>query len=102
MTLRLAINGFGRIGRMLLRAYLSDITRFDRLDIIAINDIADAHTLLHLLKFDSTHGRLGVDAHLQDNHLILQKNGQTLCRILLLNQKAPLTSHGASLTLTWC
>ena len=68
MKLRLGINGFGRIGRMLLRAYLSGLTQFDHLDIIAINDIADAHTLLHLLKFDSTHGRLGVDAWLQDNH----------------------------------
>lgn len=90
MKLRLGINGFGRIGRMLLRAYLSGLTQFDHhLDIIAINDIADAHTLLHLLKFDSTHGRLGVDAWLQDNHLILQKNGQTLCQIVLLNQKNP-------------
>ena len=89
MKLRLGINGFGRIGRMLLRAYLSGLTQFDHLDIIAINDIADAHTLLHLLKFDSTHGRLCVDAWLQDNHLILQKNGQTLCQIVLLNQKNP-------------
>lgn len=57
--LRVAINGFGRIGRNVLRAL---IERFDvlgqSLHIVAINDLADAATLLHLLKFDSTHGRL--------------------------------------------
>lgn len=67
--LRVAINGFGRIGRNVLRAL---IERFDvlgeSLHIVAINDVADAPTLLHLLKFDSTHGRLtqiGVEASLR-------------------------------------
>lgn len=67
--LRVAINGFGRIGRNVLRAL---IERFDvlgeSLHIVAINDLADAPTLLHLLKFDSTHGRLtnlGVEASLK-------------------------------------
>ena len=67
--LRVAINGFGRIGRNVLRAL---IERFEVLGtlvhIVAINDVADADTLLHLLKFDSTHGRLsrlGVEASLQ-------------------------------------
>lgn len=89
MKLRLAINGFGRIGRMLVRAYVANLHKFDRLDIIAINDIADAHTLLHLLKFDSTHGRLNADAFVQDDKLIIQKQGKTLCQILLLSQKNP-------------
>ncbi|MDO4449893.1 MAG: type I glyceraldehyde-3-phosphate dehydrogenase [Moraxella sp.] len=89
MKLRLAINGFGRIGRMLVRAYVANLDKFDRLDIIAINDIADASTLLHLLKFDSTHGRLNADAFIQDDTLIIQKQGKTLCQILLLNQKNP-------------
>lgn len=69
-ALRVAINGFGRIGRNVLRAM---IERFDvlgeALHIVAINDLADADTLLHLLKFDSTHGRLsklGVSAQLRN------------------------------------
>ncbi len=68
--LRIAINGFGRIGRNVVRAL---IERFEVLGksvyIVAINDVADAQTLLHLLKFDSTHGRLsnsGVDASLTE------------------------------------
>ena len=88
--LRLAINGFGRIGRMLVRAFLTNPKRFDNLDIVAINDIADDKTLLHLLKFDSTHGRLNCTAKLQDGHLILQHNEQILANILIFNQKNPL------------
>lgn len=87
--LRLAINGFGRIGRMLVRAFLANHENFSCLDIIAINDVADAHTLLHLLKFDSTHGRLNGQAFIQDERLILQKNGQILASILMFNQKNP-------------
>lgn len=87
--LRLAINGFGRIGRMLVRAFLANYENFSCLDIIAINDVADAHTLLHLLKFDSTHGRLNGQAFIQDERLILQKNGQILASILMFNQKNP-------------
>lgn len=52
--MRVAINGFGRIGRHCFRnALLRDI---DGLEIVAINDLADAHTLCHLLKYDSVHG----------------------------------------------
>lgn len=66
--LRLAINGFGRIGRNLLRAYITRVKTRQAIEIVAINDIADPNALLHLLKFDSTHGRLsalGVQVHLE-------------------------------------
>lgn len=89
MKLRLAINGFGRIGRMLVRAYLANPNKFHRLDIVAINDVADKNTLLHLLKFDSTHGRLSKEAILQDDYLIIKHQEQTLCQILLLNEPNP-------------
>ncbi|MGB2140159.1 MAG: type I glyceraldehyde-3-phosphate dehydrogenase [Psychrobacter sp.] len=69
--LRVAINGFGRIGRNVLRAL---IERFEVLGnaihLVAINDLAPADTLLHLLRFDSTHGRLsalGVSAEIITN-----------------------------------
>ena len=55
MTLKLAINGFGRIGRMVMRA-LVESGRSD-IEIIAVNDLGDAAKLAHLLKYDSVHGR---------------------------------------------
>ena len=54
--LRLAINGYGRIGRCVLRA-LYEIPLRDTLEIVAINELADARTVEHLSKYDSTHGR---------------------------------------------
>ena len=55
MTIRVGINGFGRIGRTFTRLALE---RTD-LEVVAVNDITDAGTLAHLLAFDSTYGRLG-------------------------------------------
>ncbi len=54
MAIRVAINGFGRIGRLLFRAA---IERDANIDFAAVNDITDAKTLAHLLKYDSVHGR---------------------------------------------
>jgi glyceraldehyde 3-phosphate dehydrogenase len=60
MTVRVGINGFGRIGRNFLRAALQDAARGDRraLEVVAINDIVPAATNAHLLKYDSVHGIL--------------------------------------------
>jgi glyceraldehyde 3-phosphate dehydrogenase len=55
--LRLAINGFGRIGRCFLRASLRNPEFMNSVSIIAINDLVDATTLAHLLKYDSAYGR---------------------------------------------
>jgi glyceraldehyde 3-phosphate dehydrogenase len=55
MTIRVGINGFGRIGRNVLRAGLSR----KELEFVAINDLTDPQTLAHLLKYDSVHGRFG-------------------------------------------
>jgi len=54
MAIKVAINGFGRIGRLLFRAA---VERNANIDFLALNDIADAKTLAHLLKYDSVHGR---------------------------------------------
>ncbi|MEI6817114.1 MAG: type I glyceraldehyde-3-phosphate dehydrogenase [Bacteroidota bacterium] len=51
--IKVAINGFGRIGRMFLRAALLD----KNMEVVAINDISDTHTLAYLFKYDSVHGR---------------------------------------------
>jgi len=54
MTVKLAVNGFGRIGRMAFRAAYDR----DDIEIVALNDLTDPHTLAHLLKYDSVHGTL--------------------------------------------
>lgn len=55
MTKRVAINGFGRIGRLVFRACENDPT----IEVVAVNDLTDATTLAHLLKYDSVHGKFG-------------------------------------------
>ena len=58
MTLKIGINGFGRIGRGVLRALLEN--GVTDIEVVAINDLAPPETMAHLLKYDSVHGRLGV------------------------------------------
>ncbi|ACL03056.1 Glyceraldehyde-3-phosphate dehydrogenase, type I [Desulfatibacillum aliphaticivorans] len=62
MTTKIAINGFGRIGRLLFRAALAHPS----LEVAAINDLMDTKTLAHLLKYDSTHGKLDCDVKAGD------------------------------------
>lgn len=66
--IRIAINGFGRIGRCIVRA-ISEHPGGDRFELVAINDLADFHVLAHLLAFDSTHGRWPHSVHYDGNHL---------------------------------
>jgi glyceraldehyde 3-phosphate dehydrogenase len=56
MTIKVAINGFGRIGRMVLRAHYEGGKKHD-LQFVALNDLGDAHTNAHLLQYDTAHGR---------------------------------------------
>ncbi len=67
MSLRVAINGFGRIGRMVFRAGFNN----DDIEFVAINDLTDPPTLAHLLKYDSVHGRLDADISTTDRSLII-------------------------------
>ncbi len=69
MTTRVSINGFGRIGRLVLRA-LIESGRTD-IEVVAINDLADANTNAHLLKYDSVHGRFKGDVQVEGNDLII-------------------------------
>lgn len=90
--LKIAINGFGRIGRTLVRAYVLNPNKFAMLNIVAINDIAQRQTLLHLLKFDSTHGRLsnyGVVASLDGDVLTITKDHRQLASIRLFCEPNP-------------
>ncbi|SEG17722.1 type I glyceraldehyde-3-phosphate dehydrogenase [Sphingobacterium lactis] len=80
--MRIAINGFGRIGRHTLRNLLNRTN--ESLEVVAINDLADAQTLAHLFKYDSVHGPLHRPVEHDANHLII--DGKS---ILILNKKDP-------------
>ncbi|HEU4684151.1 MAG TPA: type I glyceraldehyde-3-phosphate dehydrogenase [Nitrospira sp.] len=67
MAIRIGINGFGRIGRNVLRASLGD----GQLQFVAINDLTDAKTLAYLLKYDSVHGTLKGTVEAQDDHIVV-------------------------------
>jgi glyceraldehyde 3-phosphate dehydrogenase len=72
MALRVAINGFGRIGRSVLRAAIKD----KGIEIVAINDLTDAKTLAHLLKYDSVHGPFPGKVEVGDGAIIV--NGKAI------------------------
>ena len=69
MTLRIAINGFGRIGRGVLRALIEQNAQ--DIEVVAINDLAPAETIAHLLKYDSVHGRLNVRVLVEGDRMIV-------------------------------
>ena len=64
--IKVAINGFGRIGRISFRAMLQK----PHIEVVAINDLTDVATLAHLLKYDSVHGRLPVDVSVEGNYIL--------------------------------
>lgn len=68
MTIRVAINGFGRIGRNILRAIFENQLQ-QHIQVVAINELADAEGMAHLLKYDSSHGRFGFDVALDGDQL---------------------------------
>ena len=69
MTVKVAINGFGRIGRLILRAIYE--SGRDDIAIVAINDLADVKTNAHLLKYDSVHGRFPMDVQADGDALVV-------------------------------
>lgn len=68
MALKLAINGFGRIGRIVFRQLMN---HKDELEFVGINDLTDAATLAHLLKYDSVHKRFPGEIHVDGNNIII-------------------------------
>ena len=67
--IKIAINGFGRIGRLVLRKILESNSSV--LDVVAINDLSDSKTLAHLLKYDSNYGTLKMRLLLMKKILLL-------------------------------
>lgn len=72
MTMKVGINGFGRIGRLVLRGALDD----PNFDVVAINDLTDAKTLAHLLKYDTNHGTLKADVSVDGDNIVV--NGKKI------------------------
>jgi len=70
MTITVAINGYGRIGRNILRA-VYESKRDQDINIVAINDLADTKSNAHLTKYDTTHGIFGADVTTSDNDLVI-------------------------------
>ncbi len=68
MTIRVGINGFGRIGRNFFRACVDN----PDIEIVGINDLTDAHTLAHLLKYDSVHGRFSKNVEAKGNSIVVE------------------------------
>ncbi len=91
MTIRIAINGFGRIGRNVLRALYENNYR-SQLQVVAINDLGDAETNAHLLKYDSVHGRFEADVSHDSESLTV--NGDRIAITALRNpEELPWKDH---------
>lgn len=73
MTIKVGINGFGRIGRMAFRAAAKD---FKNIEVVAINDLLDPEYLAYMLKYDSVHGRFDGTVEVQGGNLVV--NGKTV------------------------
>jgi glyceraldehyde 3-phosphate dehydrogenase len=73
MSIKVGINGFGRIGRMAFRAIAKD---FPDIEVVGINDLLDADYLAYMLKYDSVHGNFNGDISVDGNNLIV--NGKSI------------------------
>ena len=83
MTIKVAINGYGRIGRNILRA-LYEGKHKGEIQVVAINDLGDANTNVHLTRFDTVHGRFNGDVHVDGDSMVV--NGD---RIRVVAQRDP-------------
>ncbi len=78
MAIRIAINGYGRIGKCILRA-IFEAGREKEFELVALNDTGSLESCLHLTRYDSTHGRFNMDVNYQDDHIII--NGYRIRRL---------------------
>jgi len=82
MKINIAINGYGRIGRCVTRALYESEKFYDKINLVAINETADAKTIYHLTKYDSTHGRFNINVEHEKGSLIIGSS-----RIKVLQEK---------------
>ncbi len=94
MKIRVGVNGFGRIGRYFTRLAIND----PEIEIVAINDLANAVTMAHLLKYDSIHGRLKGTVEVKGSEMIV--NGETIRTTALRNpEEIPWAEAGADIVI---
>ncbi len=84
MKINVAINGYGRIGRCIVRALYESPLYADRLNVVAINEPSDLEVLAHLTRYDSTHGRFAKEVSVRDGDLIIGED-----RISVFGEKSP-------------
>jgi glyceraldehyde 3-phosphate dehydrogenase len=87
MTVKVAINGFGRIGRLVLRAMIES-GRTD-VECVAINDLGSVEANAHLFKYDSVHGRFGGEVHVAGDSILIKHNGRAYAPIKVSAQRDP-------------
>lgn len=75
MAIRVAINGYGRIGRCILRA-LFEYKKQDEIELVALNDLSSLNTIAHLTRYDSTHGTFAAEVSTEGNMLVI--NGHSI------------------------
>lgn len=83
MAIKVAINGYGRIGRNILRA-IYESGRTDEVQVVAVNDLGDSHTNAHLTQYDTAHGRFPGEVKVDGEHMVV--NGD---KILVLGERDP-------------
>lgn len=79
MSIRIAINGYGRIGRNILRAYYESGKYRQGMEIVAINDLGNVEQNAHLTRFDTVHGRFSSSVEIEDNYLKVNKDKILVC-----------------------
>ncbi|MGB1197877.1 MAG: erythrose-4-phosphate dehydrogenase [Thalassotalea sp.] len=97
MSINIAINGFGRIGRSIART-LYENDQLSHLKLVAINEVADAKGIAHLLKYDTTHGRFAFDVQLHNETLIVAGDEIALSHCKQLSQ-LPWQAHNIDIVL---
>jgi len=87
MAVKVAINGFGRIGRLVLRAMIESGRR--DVECVAINDLGSVEANAHLFRYDSVHGRFPGEVAVDGNRLIITANGRTYAPIVVSAERDP-------------
>ena len=83
MTLKIAINGFGRIGRLVLRCLLNT----PGVEVVAVNDIVPADNLAYLFKYDSVHGRFKGEVSAEDHNIVVNGKSIRVCSHPLIKKR---------------
>jgi len=94
MTIKIGINGFGRIGRNVLR---SAVQNFSDIEVVAINDLLEPDYLAYMLQYDSVHGRFDGQVSVEGNTLVV--NGK---KIRLTQERDPANLKWATSAPPWC